>query len=111
MGTSNASSLWPVAGSTGVTLTVGNTARPDTSAKVMCAGGVTVRVPHVVGTTQEIPFAVATIVVWPAALPVANPKESILATVVFVLCHCTVGNELDPPPAPPVPPDPPPLFP
>src|SRR6266850_5284988 len=100
-------SVSPLTGSVVVTVTDGNTALPASSANVTYDGGVTVSVPHVPPTpaTHEMPLAVATMVVSPAALPVAWPNELMLATVGFVLCHCTVGDELDPPTGlPPVPP-------
>src|SRR6266850_5441133 len=100
-------SVSPLTGSVVVTVTDGNTALPASSLNVTYEGGVTVRVPHVVPTTHEMPFAVATMVVSPGALPVARPDELIPATDGFVLCHCTVGDELDPPLG--IPPVPPPL--
>ena len=99
-------SVCPVDGSIAVTVTDTNTALPGASVSVMCDGGLTVRLAHVFVVVHEMPFAVATIVVWPGALPVANPDELIPAIDGFVLCHWTVGNELEPPP-----PEPPPLEP
>ena len=61
----------------------------------------TVSAAHAFDVVHDIPFdADATIVVCPGAFACALPPLSTPAADGFVLCHCTVGSELDPPPLP-----------
>ena len=86
-----------------LTATDPNGALPGARVKVRRPGSVTVNVAHVLVVAHDTPAAVATIVVWPAALPLANPPELMLATDGLVLCQLTVGSEVPPPPPPPPP--------
>jgi hypothetical protein len=61
----------------------------------------TVSAAHEFDVVHDIPFdADATIVVSPGAFACAFPPLSTPAADGFVLCHCTVGSEFDPPPLP-----------